>query len=85
MVSSLAQIKLAQYPKLEGNCHDNALADSFCAMLNKRVTKINKYATREEAKAEMFNFIETFYNPIKRHSHMGGLSPVQFEKAYELE
>jgi putative transposase len=40
------------------------------------------YSTREEAKAEIFNFVEMFYNPVKRHSHTGGISPPKFEKAY---
>jgi putative transposase len=65
-----------------GNCHDNAVAESFFATFKKRVTRRKIYATREEAKTEIFNFIEMFYNPIKRHSHNGGLSPVKYEDAY---
>lgn len=65
-----------------GNCHDNAVAESFFATFKKRVTRKKIYTTRNEAKAEIFNFIEMFYNPTKRHSHTGGVSPVQFEKAY---
>ena len=44
-------------------------------------------STRNEAKAEIFNFIEMFYNPKKRHSHTSGVSPAKFEEAYfsELE
>ncbi|MBT4782686.1 MAG: IS3 family transposase, partial [Gammaproteobacteria bacterium] len=42
------------------------------------------YATRDQAKSEIFNFIEMFYNPIKRHSHTGGISPAQYEKDYFL-
>ena len=68
-----------------GNCHDNAVAESFFATFKKRVTKRKIYSTREEAKTEIFNFIEMFYNPIKRHSHTGGVSPVKFEEAYNLE
>ena len=68
-----------------GNCHDNAVAESFFATLKKRVTRKKIYKTRSEAKTEIFNFIEMFYNPIKRHSHTGGLSPVNYEKAYFLE
>jgi putative transposase len=60
-----------------GNCHDNAVAESFFATIKKRVTKRKIYSTREEAKAEIFNFIEMFYNPIKRHSHTGGISPAK--------
>jgi len=65
-----------------GNCHDNAVAESFFATFKKRVTKKKIYATREEAKREIFNFIEMFYNPIKRHSHTGGVSPMKFEEDY---
>jgi len=69
---------------LEGrrNCHDNAVAESFFATFKKRVTKKKIYATRDQAKSEIFNFIEMFYNPIKRHSHTGGISPAQYEKDY---
>ena len=63
-----------------GNCHDNAVAESFFATFKKRVTKRKIYATREDAKREIFNFIEMFYNPVKRHSHTGGLSPAKFEE-----
>jgi len=65
-----------------GNCHDNAVAESFFATFKKRVTKKKIYATREDAKSEIFNFIEMFYNPVKRHSHTGGVSPARFEEDY---
>lgn len=65
-----------------GNCHDNAVAESFFATLKKRVTQKKIYQTREQAKSEIFNFIEMFYNPIKRHSHTGGVSPAKFEEQY---
>ncbi len=68
-----------------GNCHDNAVAESFFATFKKRVLRKKIYSTREEGKAEIFNFIEMFYNPIKRHSHTGGVSPVKYEEAYFLE
>jgi putative transposase len=68
-----------------GNCHDNAVAESFFATFKKRVTKRKIYLTREDAKTEIFNFIEMFYNPIKRHSHTGGVSPAKFEEQYFLE
>lgn len=65
-----------------GNCHDNAVAESFFATFKKRVTRRRIYATREDAKTEVFNFIEMFYNPIKRHTHTGGVSPAKFEEQY---
>ena len=63
-----------------GNCHDNAVAESFFATFKKRVTQRKIFSTRGEAKTEIFNFIEMFYNPIKRHSYTGGVSPAQFEE-----
>ena len=71
-------------PKIRSSVR-NAVAESFFATFKKRVTRRKIYLTREEAKTEMFNFIERFYNPIKRHSHTGGVSPVKFEEAYYLE
>ena len=65
-----------------GNCHDNAVAEIFFETLKKRVTKRKICATREEAKREIFNFIEMFYNPVKRHSHTDGVSPAKFEEDY---
>jgi putative transposase len=63
-----------------GNCHDNAVAESFFVTFKKRVTQRKIYSTRDDAKTEIFNFIDMFYNPIKRHSHTGGVSPAQFEE-----
>jgi len=68
-----------------GDCHDNAVAESFFATLKKRIIKKKIYSTRDEAKTEIFNFIEMFYNPKKRHSHTGGISPAKYEQAYFLE
>jgi putative transposase len=68
-----------------GNCHDIAVAESFFATFKKRVTKRKIYSTRDEAKTEIFYFIEMFYNPIKRHTHTGGVSPAKYEVAYFLE
>ena len=46
-----------------GNCHDNVVAESFFATLKKCMTIKKIYSTRDEAKTEIFNFIEMFYNP----------------------
>ena len=54
----------------------------FFATFKKRVTKKKIYVTREDAKREILNFIEMFYNPVKRDSHTGGVSPVKFEEDY---
>lgn len=63
-----------------GNCHDNAVAESFFQLLKRERIKRKIYATREDAKADVFDYIELFYNPKRRHSNNGGLSPIQFEQ-----
>ncbi len=65
-----------------GNCHDNAVAESFFQLLKRERIKRKIYATREEARSDVFDYIEMFYNPKRRHSHAGGLSPVEYEKQY---
>lgn len=64
-----------------GKCHDNAVAESFFATIKKRIIKRKIYSTREDVKVEIFNFIEMFYNPKKRHSHTGVVSHAKFEEA----
>ncbi|SFD76159.1 IS3 family transposase [Pseudoalteromonas denitrificans] len=68
-----------------GNCHDNAVAESFFTTIKKRIVKKKIYTTRNDAKAEIFNFIKMFSNPKKRHSHTGGISPAKFEEDYFSE
>jgi putative transposase len=63
------------------NCYDNAVAESFFSTLKNEETLHRRYATRDEARAAIFDFIEMFYNPVRQHSTLNGLSPVQFEKA----
>ncbi|WP_227008935.1 IS3 family transposase [Pseudoalteromonas prydzensis] len=53
--------------------------------MKKRITKRKMYSPRKGAKAEIFNFIEMFYNPKRPHSHTRGVSPVKFEEAYYSE
>lgn len=81
-LSFLKENNLEPSMSRRGNCHDNAVAESFFATFKKRVTQRKIYSTREEAKTEIFNFIEMFYNPVKRHSHTGGVSPAKFEEDY---
>jgi putative transposase len=65
-----------------GNCWDNAPMESFFATLKKELVHDEDYATREEARASIFEYIETFYNPVRRHSTLGYLSPVNYEAAH---
>ena len=64
-----------------GNCWDNSPMESFFASLKKELVHDEDYANNEEAKASIFEYIETFYNPIRRHSTLGYVSPVNFEAA----
>ncbi len=63
-----------------GNCHDNAVAESFFQLLKRERIKRKIYTTREEARQDVFDYIEMFYNPKRRHSHANDLSPVEYEK-----
>ena len=63
----------------KGNCYDNAAVESFFATLKKEFIYRNYFVTREEAKQQIFEYIEIFYNRYRRHSKLNYLSPVQFE------
>lgn len=64
-----------------GNCWDNAVAESFFSSLKKERIKKRVYKTRDLARADIFDYIESFYNRTRRHSHIGGVSPEAFEMA----
>ena len=64
----------------KGCCFDNAVAESFFATLKKELVRRRSWPMRRELTGEVFEYIEAFYNPVRRHSTLGYLSPVQFEK-----
>jgi putative transposase len=64
-----------------GNCWDNAAMESFFSTLKTERTHRRSYQTRDEAKADVFDYIERFYNLRRRHSTLGYLSPAEFEKS----
>ena len=63
-----------------GNCHDNAVAESFFQLLKRERIRRKIYLTRAAARSDLFDYIEMFYNPRRRHGSNGGLSPVEFER-----
>jgi putative transposase len=68
----------------KGNCWDNAVAESFFSSLKKERIKKHIYKTRELALIDVSDYIDIFYNRTRRHSHLGGVSPEQFEAAHKL-
>jgi putative transposase len=64
-----------------GNCWDNAVAESFFGSLKKERIKKHIYKNRELAVNDVADYIDRFYNRTRRHSHLGGVSPEQFEAA----
>ena len=64
----------------KGNCWDNAVVESFFGSLKTEQTRSHIYLTREEARLDMIDYIEMFYNSRRLHSYLGYLSPNQFER-----
>ena len=67
-----------------GNVWDNAAMESFFSSLKTERTASKTYRTRDQAKADVFDYIERFYNPRRRHSTLGYLSPMEFERQAEF-
>jgi transposase InsO family protein len=65
----------------KGNCWDNALMESFFATLKKERLHQEEYATRAQARLRIFDYIERFYNRVRRHSALGYVSPEEYERA----
>ena len=64
-----------------GDCWDNAVAECFFSSLKKERIRKRIYKTRDIANAEIFDYIEQFYNRQRRQSHLGGISPEAFDAA----
>ncbi len=69
----------------KGDCFDNAVAESFFATLEKDLLRRRSFATRQEARTAAFDYIETFYNPVRLHSTLDYRSPIEYEKMKERE
>ncbi len=66
-----------------GEVWDNSAMESFFSSLKTERTARKLYRSREQARADVFDYIERFYNPTRRHSTLGYVSPIKFEKARE--
>ena len=65
----------------KGNCWDNAVVESFFSSLKRELVHEADFTTREQATAALFEYIEVFYNRKRRHSSLGYLSPVEYERS----
>jgi len=75
----LRQHNLEPSMSRRGNCHDNAVAESFFQLLKRERIRHRTYPTRDDARRDVFEYIEMFYNPKRKHTNNGMLSPVDFE------
>ena len=65
-----------------GDCWDNAPVESFFGRLKCEVAPGEMFATRDQARAELFEYLEVFYNRVRLHSSLGFVSPAEFERAH---
>ena len=77
--SALAAYGMVASLSGKGDCYDNAVAESFFSTLEFELLIQNDWATREDARRAIFRYIETWYNPRRRHSTLGYLSPAAYE------
>ncbi len=68
-----------------GYCHDNAVAESFFSSLKRERIRQRTYKTREKARQDVFDYIEMFYNPVRKQVRRGMRSPAQFERQHILK
>jgi putative transposase len=78
------KISSSTFADRSGNVWDNAAMESFFSSLKIERTSAKTYRTRDQAKADVIDYIECFYNPRRRHSTLGYLSPIDFEKQAAL-
>jgi len=82
--SFLKQNNLKHSMSRRGNCHDNAVAENFFSLLKPERVRRKTYLTRDDARSDVFDYIEMFYNPKRKHANNGMLSPADFEKQQKL-
>lgn len=80
---TLRKAGIAQSMGSKGDCYDNAVCESFHATLEKELLRGRSFRTRQEAKTAIFDWIEAWYNPHRRHSRLGNISPDQYERLHD--
>jgi transposase InsO family protein len=81
----LAAWGCAQSMSRKGNCWDNAVTESFFAVLKSEMVHHERFATRQEAKDKLFDYIEVFYNRMRIHSAAGYFAPAEYEARYKAQ
>ncbi len=69
----------------KGNCYDNAQAESFFSRFKTELVEGGRFESVEQARSEIFSYIEGYYNRIRRHSSLGYVSPLEFEKQLKIK
>ncbi len=82
--AALASVGAVASMSRRGNCWDNAVAESFFATLKTELVHRRRWATREELRAAVFEYVEVFYNRQRRHSTLGYKTPAQVETDFRL-
>jgi putative transposase len=78
----LAEERIECSMSRRGDCWDNAPMESFFASLKKELVHHEDYATRDQARASIFEYIEAFYNRVRRHSALGYVAPAEYERTH---
>src|SRR4028119_1513877 len=76
----LKEAEIACSMSRRGNCFDNAVVESFFGTLKNEMVNRCRFATRQQARQEVFEYIEVWYNRQRRHSSLGYVSPAEFEQ-----
>ena len=69
----------------KGNCYDNAMTESFFSRFKAELVEGGVFESAEQARPEIFSYIEGYYNRIRRLSSLGYLSPIEFEKQLKIK
>jgi putative transposase len=80
---TLRKAGISQSMGSKGDCYDNAVCESFHATLEKELLRSRSFKTRQEARTAIFDWIEAWYNPTRRHSRLGNISPDQYERLHD--
>ena len=81
---TLKDLEIVASMSRKGNCWDNAMMESFFGSLKIEWVYGKDYANRQEAKEDLFRYIEVFYNRQRRHASLGNISPAEFEQRHEV-